>query len=60
VTKGRGVAAHGQIVVFYSFKLGTGRMMALASLAWILAANGKRVLITDWDPESPGLHTFFC
>ena len=49
----------GQIVTFYSFKGGTGRTMALANMAWILAANGKRVLIADWDLESPGLHRFF-
>jgi FxsC-like protein len=49
----------GQIVTFYSFKGGTGRTMALANVAWILAANGKRVLIADWDLESPGLHKFF-
>ena len=49
----------GQIVTFYSFKGGTGRTMALANVAWILAANGRRVLIADWDLESPGLHRFF-
>lgn len=49
----------GQVVTFYSFKGGTGRTMALANVAWILAANGKRVLIADWDLESPGLHRFF-
>jgi tetratricopeptide (TPR) repeat protein len=49
----------GKIVTFYSFKGGTGRTMALANVAWILAANGKRVLVADWDLESPGLHRFF-
>ena len=49
----------GRIVTFYSFKGGTGRTMALANVAWILAANGKRVLVADWDLESPGLHKFF-
>ncbi len=49
----------GQIVTFYSFKGGTGRTMALANVAWILAANGMKVLIADWDLESPGLHRFF-
>jgi tetratricopeptide (TPR) repeat protein len=48
----------GQIVTFYSFKGGTGRTMALANVAWILAANGRRVLVADWDLESPGLHRF--
>jgi MinD-like ATPase involved in chromosome partitioning or flagellar assembly/tetratricopeptide (TPR) repeat protein len=49
----------GEIVTFYSYKGGTGRTMALANVAWILAANGKRVLVADWDLESPGLHRFF-
>ncbi|MBV9446216.1 MAG: tetratricopeptide repeat protein [Streptosporangiaceae bacterium] len=50
---------HGQIVTFYSYKGGTGRTMALANVAWILAANGHRVLVADWDLESPGLDRFF-
>ncbi|MEV4350739.1 FxSxx-COOH system tetratricopeptide repeat protein [Actinoplanes sp. NPDC049596] len=50
---------YGQVVTFYSYKGGTGRTMALANVAWILAANGKRVLAVDWDLESPGLHRFF-
>ncbi len=49
----------GQIITFYSYKGGTGRTMALANVAWILASNGKRVLSVDWDLESPGLHKFF-
>ncbi|HEU5356503.1 MAG TPA: FxSxx-COOH system tetratricopeptide repeat protein [Actinocrinis sp.] len=49
----------GKIVTFYSFKGGTGRTMALANVAWILAANGKRVLTVDWDLESPGLARYF-
>lgn len=49
----------GQVVTFYSYKGGTGRTMALANVAWILAANGKRVLAVDWDLESPGLYRFF-
>src|ERR1700690_1410343 len=51
--------SQGQIITFYSYKGGTGRTMALANVAWILAANGKRVLIADWDLESPGLHRYF-
>jgi MinD-like ATPase involved in chromosome partitioning or flagellar assembly len=50
---------NGQVVTFYSFKGGTGRTMALANTAWILASNGLRVLVVDWDLESPGLHRFF-
>jgi tetratricopeptide (TPR) repeat protein len=51
--------AEGEIITFYSFKGGTGRSMALANAAWILASNGKRVLAVDWDLESPGLHRYF-
>ena len=51
--------SEGQIITFYSYKGGTGRTMALANVAWILASNGKRVLSVDWDLESPGLHKFF-
>jgi hypothetical protein len=47
------------IVTFYSYKGGTGRSMALANLAWILAMNGRRVLTIDWDLEAPGLHRYF-
>ncbi|MFJ5922955.1 FxSxx-COOH system tetratricopeptide repeat protein [Kitasatospora sp. NPDC092948] len=50
---------HGRIVTFYSYKGGTGRTMALANTAWILAANGYRVLVVDWDLEAPGLSQFF-
>jgi MinD-like ATPase involved in chromosome partitioning or flagellar assembly len=48
-----------QIVTFYSYKGGTGRTMALANVAWILASSGKRVLAVDWDLEAPGLHRYF-
>jgi cellulose biosynthesis protein BcsQ/tetratricopeptide (TPR) repeat protein len=49
----------GRIVTFYSYKGGTGRTMALANVAWILAANGHHVLAVDWDLEAPGLPRFF-
>jgi cellulose biosynthesis protein BcsQ len=49
----------GRIVTFYSYKGGTGRSMLLANFAWILAANGKKVLTLDWDLEAPGLHRYF-
>ncbi|MGI5454557.1 FxSxx-COOH system tetratricopeptide repeat protein [Streptomyces sp. CA-249302] len=49
----------GRIITFYSYKGGTGRTMALANTAWILAANGSRVLAVDWDLEAPGLHRYF-
>lgn len=49
----------GEVVTFFSFKGGTGRTMALANVAWILASRGKRVLVVDWDLDSPGLHKFY-
>ncbi|MFF2353017.1 FxSxx-COOH system tetratricopeptide repeat protein [Kitasatospora sp. NPDC058115] len=49
----------GAVVTFYSFKGGTGRTMALANLGWILASQGLRVLVVDWDLEAPGLHRYY-
>ena len=49
----------GKIVTFYSYKGGTGRSMALANVAWVLASAGKRVLVIDWDLEAPGLQRYF-
>jgi tetratricopeptide (TPR) repeat protein len=49
----------GTVVTFYSYKGGTGRTMALANVAWVLAASGRRVLAVDWDLDSPGLHRFY-
>src|ERR1700674_4298959 len=48
-----------KVITFYSYKGGTGRSMALANVAWILASQGKRVLMIDWDLEAPGLHRYF-
>ena len=48
-----------RIVTFYSYKGGTGRSMALANVAWVLASSGKQVLVIDWDLEAPGLHRYF-
>lgn len=50
--------ASGRIITFYSYKGGTGRTLALANMAWVLANNGLRVLAIDWDLEAPGLHRF--
>ncbi len=52
--------ARGSVITFYSYKGGTGRSMALANVAWILASNGRRVLTIDWDLEAPGLHRYFA
>jgi MinD-like ATPase involved in chromosome partitioning or flagellar assembly len=49
----------GSILTFYSYKGGAGRTMALANVAWLLAAAGHRVCAIDWDLEAPGLHRYF-
>jgi len=51
----------GEIVTFYSYKGGTGRTMAVANTAAVLAERvsaTERVLVVDWDLEAPGLHKF--
>jgi hypothetical protein len=49
----------GQIITFWSYRGSVGCSMALANVAWILAANGRRVLAIDWDLEAPGLQRYF-
>ena len=58
----------GEILTFYSYKGGTGRSMALANIAHILAwptdkaksdKPKNKVLMIDWDLEAPGLHKYF-
>lgn len=48
----------GRIITFYSYKGGTGRTMAVSNVAWVLASNGYKVLLIDWDLEAPGLHRY--
>src|SRR5579884_1587371 len=51
----------GRLITFYSYKGGTGRTMALANVACLLAqrpAKKKPVLVIDWDLEAPGLHRY--
>ena len=64
--------AEGRVITFYSFKGGTGRSMALANVACLLAreavgkegagqdAGDRRVLAIDWDLEAPGLHRYLA
>jgi cellulose biosynthesis protein BcsQ len=47
------------IVTFYSYKGGTGRTMALANIAALMAQRGSRVLAVDFDLEAPGLWRYF-
>jgi MinD-like ATPase involved in chromosome partitioning or flagellar assembly len=45
-------------ITFYSFKGGVGRTLALANIGLKLAQTGRRVLLVDFDLESPGVDTF--
>ncbi|WP_371763453.1 KGGVGR-motif variant AAA ATPase [Massilia sp.] len=49
----------GKVITFYSFKGGVGRTMAMAHVAFLIAAAGKRVLVMDWDLEAPGLSYYY-
>lgn len=51
----RGGTAHPHRFVFFGLKGGVGRSTALCMTAWGLARRGKRVLLIDFDLESPGL-----
>jgi cellulose biosynthesis protein BcsQ len=54
-TSAQDSAPHPHRVVFYGLKGGVGRSTALAMVAHGLARQGKRVLLIDFDLESPGL-----
>src|SRR5262249_47368058 len=52
----------GEIVTFYSYKGGTGRSMALANVACLLAEQlspDEHILMIDWDLEARVLHRYF-
>lgn len=50
-----GEKKHPHRIVFFGLKGGVGRSTALCMVAWGLASRGKRVLLVDFDLESPGL-----
>ena len=55
------MSVRSNVTTFYSYKGGTGRTMALANVAVLLARRGDGdVLAVDWDLEAPGLHRFFA
>jgi cellulose biosynthesis protein BcsQ len=45
-----------RFICFASYKGGVGRSLALANTAYILAREGRKVLIIDFDLEAPGQH----
>jgi cellulose biosynthesis protein BcsQ len=46
---------HPHRLVFFGLKGGVGRSTALCMVAWGIARQGRRVLLVDFDLESPGL-----
>lgn len=62
LTRYRGADVSGEIITFYSYKGGTGRSMALANCAGLMAeqwpADAKPMLLIDFDLEAPGLHHY--
>ncbi|HEX4960692.1 MAG TPA: AAA family ATPase [Thermoanaerobaculia bacterium] len=49
-----------RVVTFYSYKGGVGRTLALVNTAHVLALEGWRVLMVDFDLEAPGMTHFFA
>jgi len=47
------------VIAFTSDRSGIGQSMAVASIALMLAANGRRVLAIDWDFAKPSLVNYF-
>ncbi len=55
---GATVPSRGEIITFYSYQGGTGRTMALANVACLLAERvgpNEHVLVIDWDLGSTGV-----
>jgi MinD-like ATPase involved in chromosome partitioning or flagellar assembly len=48
-----------RIVSVHSFRGGTGKSNTTANVAYLLAAQGKRVGVVDTDIQSPGIHILF-
>lgn len=45
-----------ETITFYSYKGGTGRTLVVANVARYLSRFDQRVVVLDFDLESPGLH----
>lgn len=48
-----------RIISIHSYRGGTGKSNTTASLATLLAAEGRRVGVIDTDIQSPGIHILF-
>ena len=47
------------VICFYSYKGGVGRTTALLQVAYTLAAQGKNIVLIDFDIEAPSFHLLF-
>lgn len=54
------IAMPATIVTFTALTSGIGRTSAVANVAWILAAAGKRVLIADWSTEAASVDAYLA
>src|ERR1700756_2340743 len=48
------------VIAFTSDRSGIGQTMALSSIALVLAASGRRVLVVDWDFRKPSLPAYLA
>ena len=48
-----------KVISFYSHKGGVGRTVALSHVAYLLASQGKKVVIVDLDIEAPSFYNIF-
>ncbi|MDX2163702.1 MAG: MinD/ParA family protein [bacterium] len=48
-----------KIISVHSFRGGTGKSNTTANVAYLLAAQGKRIGVIDTDIQSPGIHILF-
>jgi MinD-like ATPase involved in chromosome partitioning or flagellar assembly len=48
-----------RVICFYSYKGGVGRTTALIQVAYILAKQGRNVVLVDLDIEAPSFHLIF-
>lgn len=48
-----------KIITFHAFQGGTGKSTMIANMGAILATQGLKVGLIDFDLEAPGLHLFF-
>jgi MinD-like ATPase involved in chromosome partitioning or flagellar assembly len=53
------MSARPSVVAFQSDRPGIGQSMIMATVAWLLAANGRRVLAIDWDLAKPSLTKYY-